>query len=96
MRSKRLYDRLCEFSAIGSGSIPGVPLVEIIADRRVLIENHKGVYRYTREQICIHSASGMIRIDGKQLYIEKMSHDQLAIVGKINGVVLCRGGKNAD
>lgn len=95
MQRGRLYNRLCQLSATGEGTIPGVPLIEIIADKRVLIENHRGVYRYTREQICVHSSSGMIRIDGKKLFLEKMSHDQLTIVGIIEGVFLCRGGINA-
>ena len=92
MQKGRLYDRLCQLSASGSGIVPGVPLVEIIADRRVLIENHRGVYRYTREQICIQTTSGMIQIDGMNLYLEKMTYDQLTIVGKIDSVRLCRGG----
>ena len=92
----RLYDRLCHISTIGNGTMPGVPLIEIIADKRVLIENHRGIYRYTREQICVHTASGMIRIDGQKLFIEKMTRDQLIVVGKVEGVVMCRGGKHAD
>ncbi len=96
MERGRLYNRLCQLSAIGSGTIPGVPLIEIIADRRVLIENHRGVYRYTREQICVHTTSGMIRIDGQKLFLEKMSHDQLTVVGRIDGVSMCRGRINAD
>ena len=92
MQKGRLYDRLCQLSASGSGIVPGVPLVEIIADRRVLIENHCGVYRYTRDQICIQTTSGMIQIDGMNLYLEKMTYDQLTIVGKIDSVRLCRGG----
>lgn len=96
MRRGRFYDRLCEVSAMGNGTMPSVPLVEIIADKRVLIENHRGIHCYTREQICVHTVSGMIRINGKKLFLEQMSHDQLTIVGKIEGVIMCRGVQDAD
>ena len=89
-----MINRLCQLST-GCSAVPGVPLIEILADQRVLIENHRGVHRYTREQICIKSTLGMIRIDGKKLFLEKMSKDQLTIIGKIDTVSLCRGGKNA-
>jgi len=96
MQRGRLYGRLCQLSAVGGGTVPSVPLIEIIADKRVLIENHRGVYRYTREQICIHTGSGMIRVDGQKLFLEKMTHDQLTIVGRIDGVHMCRGKSDAD
>lgn len=96
MQRGRLYGRLCQLSAVGNGTVPNVPLIEIIADKRVLIENHRGVYRYTREQICVHTSSGMIRIDGQKLFLEKMTHDQLTIVGRIDNVSICRGKPDAD
>lgn len=96
MQRGRLYGQLCQLSAIGGGTVPGVPLIEIIADKRVLIENHRGVYRYTRDQICVLTNSGMIRVEGQKLFLEKMAHDQLTIVGRIDGVHVCRGKPNAD
>ena len=94
MQRDHMINRLYQLSA-GCSVVPGVPLIEIIADHRVLIENHRGVHRYTREQICVQTSLGMIRIDGKKLFLEKMSKDQLTIIGKIDAVSLYRGGKNA-
>ena len=96
MQRGRLYEKLCNISPISGGAIPGVPLIEIIADKRVLIENHHGVYCYTRDHICIHTSSGMIRVVGEKLFLEKMTQDQLTIVGKISGVEICNGGIDAD
>ena len=96
MRQGRLYNRLCQMSFSGNGTVPGIPLIEIIADKRVLIENHRGIHRYTREIICVETAIGIVRIKGQMLFLEKMSYDQLTITGNIDGVMLCRGGKNAD
>ena len=93
MHKGDFYERLSKMST--SGAAPGVPLIEMVADKRVLIENHKGIYRYSREQICVCTVLGMIRIDGCRLFIEKMSNEQLTITGVIHNVSLCRGAKNA-
>ena len=79
----------------GIDNNPKMPLVELSGCGRVLIENHKGIYRYSREQICVCTVLGMIRIDGCRLFIEKMSNEQLTITGVIHNVSLCRGAKNA-
>lgn len=90
----RLYDRLVYLSTVGNGVVPGVPLVELIADKRVLIENHMGVCRYTHEQICVKTTLGMIRVDGESLFLKKMTKDQLTIIGHIHGIIICGSDKN--
>ena len=96
MDRMRLYDRLSQLSMLGNGTVPGIPLVEIIADKRVLIENHQGVCCYSHEQICVKTSLGPVRIDGQCLHLKKMSKEQLTIVGKIEGVHICRGERNGD
>lgn len=90
----RFYDRLAHLSALGNGTVPGVPLIEIIADKRVLIENHHGVCRYTHDQICVKTALGVIRIDGKCLFLEKMTKEQITVIGRIEGIYICRSEHN--
>ena len=89
MQKDRVFNRLYQ---AGGGAVAGVPLIEIIADRRVLIENHHGVYRYTREQICIQTKGGMIKVDGKQLFLEKISKERWRL-GK-RGIDENAGGAN--
>lgn len=96
MQHGGIYDRLSRLSAIGSGSVPGVPLIEMISDKRVLIENHQGICRYTREQICIYAQCGIICVNGQNLYLEKMSKEQMVITGNVNGVHWCRGVKHGN
>ena len=69
-------------------SIPGVPLVEICGDRRVLIENHMGVTQYTRNLICVKVSYGILSVQGKQLELARMNRDQLVICGRVDCVRL--------
>lgn len=93
-KNVRLYDRLASLSSLSGGTVPGVPLIEIISDKRVLLENHQGICRYTHEQICIKTELGIIKLDGKQLHIKQMSSDQLIITGKLENLSICRSSSN--
>ena len=71
-------------------SFPGQVLVEITGDNRVLIENHRGVREYSREQIGVNVKYGFVQICGSCLELRCMTKDQLVISGRIDGVMLKR------
>lgn len=68
--------------------LPGVPLIEICGQVRVLVENHQGVIGYGCHEILVKVRSGCVRIDGENLTMTKMSKEKLVITGKIHAVQL--------
>lgn len=70
--------------------VPGLPLVEIAGQGRVLIENHRGVCGYGRDQICIRVKYGQIAVRGCGLELARMTKEQLVITGQIESVNLIR------
>lgn len=70
--------------------VPGQPLVEISGQRRVLIENHRGVSGYGREQIFVRVNYGEISVRGCGLELARMNREQLVITGRIDCVSLIR------
>ncbi len=73
-------------------SVPGLPVIEIAGDRRVLIENHRGVAAYGREKILVHVKYGCVCICGCNLEMMHMTKEQLVIYGRIDSVGLQRRG----
>ena len=71
--------------------LPRQPLVEICADRRVLIENHGGVTEYGSEKIAVRVRFGTVAVYGMGLKLCKMAPQQLVITGKIHTVELSGG-----
>lgn len=71
--------------------IPGQPLVEIIDNRRVLIENHHGVNEYGASLIRVKVKFGTICVSGCELELARMTKDQVIISGTIESVTLNRG-----
>ena len=70
--------------------IPGMPLVEIAGQGRVLIENHRGVCCYGREEIRIRVNYGEITVRGCGLTLSRMSREAVVIKGRIDCVRLHR------
>lgn len=64
-------------------AIKRAPLVELLADTRVLIENHMGITCYGPEQISVRLKYGYLHVQGIDLEIACMSACQLVITGRI-------------
>ncbi len=65
-----------------------VPLIEIIDNRRVLIENHVGIIDYGDNWITVKKLNGGINIIGTALYVSKISKEQIVINGQIEKIEL--------
>lgn len=91
---QNIFRRLADESELAQMSLPGMPIVEVAGDRRVLVENHHGVCAYSTERILIKVAYGCVCIQGCALELLRMSADQLIIRGKIESIVLQRKGLN--
>ena len=91
MKQQNRVLRQLELRAQLSGQpLPGIPIVELAGDRRVLIEHHCGVHGYSENRISVGVEFGSVEIDGSQLEILQMSSDSLVITGIIDSVKLER------
>lgn len=92
-RDKLLFERLTNAADLQDAPIPGLPLIELAGDRRVLVENHCGVTEYGTERVCVKVKFGQVCICGQALQLAKMTKSQLVICGRIQSVELFRGCK---
>lgn len=77
---------------VGRGEIPGIPLVEIAGEHRVLIERHNGVTEYDDSRICVRVKYGQVCVCGGALTIAQMTCAKIVICGRIDSVTLIRRG----
>lgn len=80
---------LRDIAQIANTPLKGVPLVEILGNKRALIENHCGVIAYSTDLICVRVNQGEIEIHGSGLTLMRMTGSQMIVTGKINNVQLC-------
>lgn len=90
---KGLFQAIMTAADLPGEPVPGVPLLELAGDRRVLIENHLGVTAYCDTEICVKVKYGQICICGSDLELTCMTKERLIISGRIDGIQLFKGGK---
>lgn len=82
--------RLTDQMDLTGEPLPGVPVVELAGDRRVLIERHGGVTQYSTQKICVKVRYGHVQVCGCNLELTRMTREQLVISGRIDAVHLLR------
>ena len=93
MQNGNWMQRLADGADLAGETLPGVPVIEIAGDRRVLIERHSGITEYGRERISVKVKYGMVCICGAGLEMTRMTRDQLVVSGRIDCVRLQRRGR---
>lgn len=88
---KNIWERIVCAADLDKESLPGLPLVELVGEHRVLIENHRGVNAYGPEEIQVSVEKGIITVYGNGMELACMTKNLLIITGNIDGVRLRRG-----
>lgn len=91
MKKERIGQRIAFVADLPDTPVPGLPLVEIAGESRVLIENHCGVSQYSSDSVCVKVKFGQVCVTGGALDLARMTKGQLVITGRIDTVCLLRG-----
>lgn len=90
-RKISFVERLTLAADLPDEPLPGLPLIEVAGDRRVLIEHHCGVMEYSTQEIRVKVKYGHICVEGACLTLSHMTKGQLIILGRIHSIHLIRG-----
>ena len=88
---EKLLQRMALAADLPGEALPGIPLLELAGEQRVLIEHHRGVTAYGREEISVKVSYGCICVSGEGLELARMTKEQLVITGRIDHIQLFRG-----
>ncbi len=91
-KGRHYFENMITQASLTAESAPGQTIVELVGDKRVLIECHQGVQAYSREQIQVSVRYGCLCICGCNLEMLHMSREKLIIAGQIDSVQLLRRG----
>ena len=91
MKKVNTFTRLAHAVDLPEEPIPGKPLIEILDNQRVLIENHRGVCEYEDTVIRVRVKNGSVCVLGGKLELTRMTKGVLVISGQIDAVQLHRG-----
>ena len=92
VQGSKWANRLSAATDLYDEVMPGQPLVELVSDCRVLVENHMGVTEYGDNVIQVKVKFGCVCIYGANLELAVMTREQLVITGSIESIKLVRRG----
>ena len=87
-RREGLLEKTAELFDLPADALAGLPKVELVGDRELRIENHRGILAYGTEEIHISGGRLVLRVRGEELELRAMNAGELLITGRIRGLEL--------
>ncbi len=61
-----------------------LPLINVIGNEEINIENYKGIIEYNLERVRINTSCGIIKIEGKKLLLKQITAENISVTGSIS------------
>ena len=87
---KRKVNKLEKILEIPQEVYSNIPKLTITGFDEVILENYKGILEYEETYTSISTYIGIVNIKGYNLNLEKMTNDDIKIIGKIENIELER------
>ena len=78
-----VIDLAAERLEIPAFGLHGLPRLTLTGDRELLVEQHRGLTRYSAGEITIALQKGSVRLTGKNLRLVAMDKEAVLIAGEI-------------
>ncbi len=78
--------RAADRFAIPADAVTNIFHLELLGDRELYLENHKGIAEYSENEILLHGNDRMIRICGSNLNLCAMTDTELRVSGTVDSI----------
>ncbi len=85
-RESDFRQRLTEIFDLPQEVIFDLPLISIVGNLNLKVENHRGIIKYTPKLVEIRIKRGQLIIQGRQLKVDHINEEKLVIIGKIDNL----------
>lgn len=87
-RKESLLERASQALDLPADAVAGLPRLELLGDRELRMEYHRGILAYGQEEIHIAGGKLVVRVRGRELELRSMNPTELLITGHIAGLEL--------
>ena len=82
-KKESVLERTAQVFDLPGDLVAGLPRMELVGDRELRMENHKGILAYGTEEIHISGGSYIVKVTGEALELRAMTGLELLITGQI-------------
>lgn len=82
-RKESLLERASQVLDLPRDAVAGAPRIELLGDRELRMQYHKGILAYGAEEIHISGGKIVVRVKGTDLELKSMNPTELLITGQI-------------
>lgn len=82
--------RVAELFDLPADAAAGLSHLELLGDRRLLLEGHEGLLAYGDTLIDVSVGGMVLRVTGAGLTLRSMTERELCIAGRIDGIEFLR------
>lgn len=82
-RRPGLLERTAELFDLPADALAGLPRLELVGDKELRMENHRGILAYGSQEIHVSGGSFVVKIVGEGLELRAMTGLELLITGRI-------------
>ena len=75
-------ERATELMDLPGDALAGLPRIELVGDKELRMENHKGILAYGTEEIHVSGGVFVVQVSGQGLELRAMNGMELLITGK--------------
>ena len=87
-RKRDILEQTAETFDLPGDLVAGLPSIEVVGDREVRMENHRGILAYGSQAIHISGGKLIVKVRGEGLELRSMNADELLITGQIQALEL--------
>lgn len=85
-KKKKMQNKINRLLEIPQEVTTNIPKITVLGFEQMLIENYKGILEYQNFYIRLNTYIGILNINGKDLYLQEMTTDDLMVTGKIESI----------
>ena len=83
IKAANIARKLSDVFELPKEIVLNLPLITLVGNEDLTIENYKGVLEYSEEKIRINTTAGVIRVEGRKLALKRISRESVSISGVI-------------
>ncbi len=85
-RRQSLLEKTAQVFDLPADVVAGLPRLELVGDRELRMENHRGILAYGTQEIHISGGAFGVKVCGEELELRAMNALELLITGHITDI----------